>query len=178
MRTRIFIDFWNLQLTVNEYTGRNFNIDWRKLSPRLIAEAGTCLGSALQFDGTNVYLSYNPKTSAGRKLRDWSLNVLDRFPGIGVIAKKRQIVSAPRCPACHTLIKVCPHCSARMVGTGEKGIDTAIATDMIRLAWENAWDVAVLVSSDKDFIPVVEFLTSKGKQQFPFWQAFRADSPL
>jgi hypothetical protein len=43
----------------------------------LIAEAGTCLGSALELDGTNVYLSYNPKTSAGRKLREWSLNVLD-----------------------------------------------------------------------------------------------------
>jgi len=41
-----------------------------------------------------------------------------------------------------------------MTGTGEKGIDTAIATDMISLAWEDAWDVAILISSDKDFIPV------------------------
>ncbi len=35
-----------------------------------------------------------------------------------------------------------------MIRTVEKGIDTAIVTDMISLAWANAWDVAVLVSSD------------------------------
>ena len=49
-----------------------------------------------------------------------------------------------------------------MVRTVEKGIDTAIVTDMISLAWENAWEVAILVSSDRDFIPLVEFLTNKG----------------
>jgi len=51
-----------------------------------------------------------------------------------------------------------------MTGTVEKGIDTAIATDMISLAWEDAWDIAILVSSDRDFIPVVEFLIAKGRR--------------
>jgi uncharacterized LabA/DUF88 family protein len=44
----------------------------------------------------------------------------------------------------------------------EKGIDTAIVTDMIRLAREDAYDVAILVSSDSDFIPAVEFLDQRG----------------
>ena len=44
----------------------------------------------------------------------------------------------------------------------EKGVDTAIATDMIRLAWEKAYDVAVLASSDGDLVPAVEFLDLKG----------------
>jgi len=35
--------------------------------------------------------------------------------------------------------------------TEEKGVDVAIATDMIKLAWEDAYDWAVLVSSDRDF---------------------------
>jgi uncharacterized LabA/DUF88 family protein len=35
-------------------------------------------------------------------------------------------------------------------------------TDMISLAWERAWEVAILVSSDRDHIPAVEFLTNKG----------------
>jgi len=46
----------------------------------------------------------------------------------------------------------------------EKGIDTAITTDMIKLAWEEAWDVAILISSDHDFVPVVEFLATKGRR--------------
>ena len=49
-----------------------------------------------------------------------------------------------------------------MRGTEEKGVDTAIATDMMRLAWDSNYDVAVLVSSDRDFIPVVQSLETKG----------------
>ena len=49
-----------------------------------------------------------------------------------------------------------------MLGTQEKGIDTAIVTDMIKLAWADAYDVAVIVSSDRDFVPVAEFLQTRG----------------
>jgi len=51
-----------------------------------------------------------------------------------------------------------------MLGMVEKGVDTFIATDMIRLAWENAFDLAVLVSSDSDLVPAVEFLNQKGQK--------------
>ncbi len=51
-----------------------------------------------------------------------------------------------------------------MAGTQEKGIDTAIVTDMISLAWESSWEVAILVASDHDFVPAVEFLAGKGRQ--------------
>ena len=49
-----------------------------------------------------------------------------------------------------------------MRGTEEKGVDTRIATDMIKLAWADNYDVAVLLSSDRDFVPVVDFLSTKG----------------
>jgi uncharacterized LabA/DUF88 family protein len=49
-----------------------------------------------------------------------------------------------------------------MAGTIEKGVDTAIATDMIRLAWERAYDVAILATSDADLVPAVEFLDQRG----------------
>jgi uncharacterized LabA/DUF88 family protein len=35
---------------------------------------------------------------------------------------------------------------------------------MIRLAWEQAYDVAVLVTSDADLIPAVEFLHLKARK--------------
>ena len=44
----------------------------------------------------------------------------------------------------------------------EKGVDTAIVTDLLSLAWERAYDIAVLVSSDADFVPAVERLQEKG----------------
>ena len=49
-----------------------------------------------------------------------------------------------------------------MRGTEEKGLDVRIATDMISLAWVDNYDIAVLVSSDRDFVPVAEFLETRG----------------
>jgi len=38
----------------------------------------------------------------------------------------------------------------------EKKVDIKIAVDIISLAYENAYDTAVLVSGDGDFVPVVK----------------------
>ncbi|WP_456393637.1 LabA-like NYN domain-containing protein [Persephonella sp.] len=46
----------------------------------------------------------------------------------------------------------------------EKGIDILIATDMISLAFKNAYDTAILVSGDSDFVPVVEKIQELGKR--------------
>jgi uncharacterized LabA/DUF88 family protein len=164
LRARIFVDFWNLQLNIIEERGNSYRLDWTALSPFLIAQSETLLGSTLQLEETTVYLSYDPNTTKGKSLRNWAINALDRFPGIRVVDKERKVKRAPSCPNCHRQVQVCPYCGGRMRGTIEKGIDTAIVTDMIKLAWADAWDVAVLVSSDRDFIPVVEFLTTKGRR--------------
>ena len=46
----------------------------------------------------------------------------------------------------------------------EKGIDILIATDMISLAFRDAYDTAILVSGDSDFVPVVEEIQQLGKR--------------
>ncbi|MCY4047357.1 MAG: NYN domain-containing protein [Candidatus Dadabacteria bacterium] len=91
-----------------------------------------------------------------RNLRNWFENTLNRISGTHATLKHRQKVkSPPNCPVCQKTIPTCPHCNADMRGTQEKGIDTAMVTDMIKLAWANAYDVAVVVSSDRDFIPSI-----------------------
>lgn len=45
-----------------------------------------------------------------------------------------------------------------MRGMQEKGIDTAIVTDMIKPALMDAYDAAVVVSADQDFVPVAKFI--------------------
>ena len=44
----------------------------------------------------------------------------------------------------------------------EKGVDVRMATDMISLAWVDSYDIAVLVSSDRNFVPVAAFLETRG----------------
>ncbi len=46
----------------------------------------------------------------------------------------------------------------------EKGVDVLLATDMISLAFRNAYDTAILVSGDSDYIPVVEEIQQLGKR--------------
>jgi uncharacterized LabA/DUF88 family protein len=48
-------------------------------------------------------------------------------------------------------------------GAIEKKVDINIALDIISLAYENAYDIAVLVSGDGDFVPVVSKVKELGK---------------
>ena len=45
----------------------------------------------------------------------------------------------------------------------EKGIDVAIAVESLCLAYENAYDTALLVSGDGDYVQLLEALKRKGK---------------
>jgi uncharacterized LabA/DUF88 family protein len=45
----------------------------------------------------------------------------------------------------------------------EKGIDVALATDLIGMAWEDAYDVAILVSGDADYTGAINKVMSKGR---------------
>lgn len=172
LRIRVFIDYWNLQLTINEKEGEatnqqdvRFKVDWRGLPAWTARKAAEITGiTAYRFEGAIIYASYNPNTSEGRGFNNWATNWLNRQPGIQVQSFARHPRSAPRCTTCHHTIPNCPRpeCGARIAGTAEKGVDTAIATDMIRLAWEGAYEVAVLASSDADLVPAVRFLDQKG----------------
>lgn len=48
-------------------------------------------------------------------------------------------------------------------GVVEKKVDINIAIDIVSFAYENAYDTAVLVSGDGDFVPVVKRVKELGK---------------
>lgn len=48
----------------------------------------------------------------------------------------------------------------------EKGVDVALACDMVRFAQENRYDLAYLISNDGDLRPAVELTRSYGKRVF------------
>ena len=45
----------------------------------------------------------------------------------------------------------------------EKGIDIMLATDLLYFAWNNAYDVAILVSGDSDFAYALQAVKNMGK---------------
>jgi uncharacterized LabA/DUF88 family protein len=54
---------------------------------------------------------------------------------------------------------ICPHCNKPFKKSSfeQKGVDTLIAFDLVALATRNAYDIAVIVAGDQDFVcPVLE----------------------
>lgn len=157
---RIFLDFWNFQLNWNDRSGKAL-IDWNALAPALVAEAAVKLSIAdCQNDGMRVYASVGP---SDRKLRGWLDTYLDRQPGINVAIRQRKSKTKPiHCKYCDHEQHECPNCNRKYTKSPEKGVDSAIVTDLFSLAWEKSYDVAILVSGDADFVPAVEALQNKG----------------
>jgi len=147
--------------------GKGFRPDWTTLCRWLAVDAASTVSgvpsSDLQFEGCNVYLSVGTGTGDAR-LREWATRFLGLTAGVSVVLKERVKKHPPVCRSCQRPIDICCHCSTPLALTEEKGVDVSIATDMIKLAWEDSYDWAVLVSSDRDFIPAVEFLGGKGRK--------------
>jgi len=167
VRTRVFIDFWNFQLQWNDRAGEPGGVpvrcDWRQL-PVVLAEEAMAKAPALgqlRVDETRIYASVElPRES---KLQGWLDSTVNRFPGFRVFTRHREVRANPvHCRACGTKIEHCPSCKAILKRAAEKGVDAAIVTDMFWLVWEQALDVAILVSSDSDLVPAVERIQDRG----------------
>lgn len=167
-RVRVFLDFWNFQLTWNRRAPGQGQCNWPKLPAVFIAEARKALSKAaitepLQLEETRVYGSYNPASSKDANLRKWLNDVIDRQPSFRVFARERVTVRrALHCRGCGEEIANCPSCARPFTSAIEKGVDTAIVTDLLSLAWEGAYEVGILVTSDADLIPCVERVQEKG----------------
>ena len=163
-RVRIFVDFWNFSLSIRR-SDQNFRIDWKEVGSLFCIESAKLVEPAIpaSFEGMHIYGSYDPGNPNDNKLKHWFTNTLDKIAGTHVsIVERQKKRGHVKCPKCQIEAKACASCGADLRGTQEKGVDTRIVTDMISLAWSNSYDVAMLVSSDKDFVPVAEFLQSKG----------------
>ncbi len=164
-RTRVFIDFWNFQLNWNDRAS-GAKLDWPVVPRVLLAEAKKRIEAAgidesLTLDETLVYASYNPAREG--KLKGWLDSFLDKQPSFRVKTReRREKLRRIHCPSCGEHNEVCSKCGEPFRFAPEKGVDTAIVTDLLSLASEEAFDVAILLSSDADHIPAVEWVQGRG----------------
>lgn len=167
MRVKIFVDFWNFQLGWRDYHREQgetgiVSIPWEgRLQDVLTAS----IGEDALYAGTHVYASIDPKSEKDRGLRRF-LHAMDGFPGYSVTVKERKARGPLHCPnpECRRSVDVCPHCNEQIRRTIEKGIDAALVIDLIQQAMDDVYDRAILLSSDADFVPAVQFLQKRMKQ--------------
>jgi hypothetical protein len=140
MRVRFFIDFWSFQLNWNARMVPRRR-DWRALPKAMAAEAALLLhpmgvGGPLVLEETLLYASVDPTIET--TLKNWLNNTVE-----------------PRSTIARTAILPMPH-------EQKRGVDAAIVTDLLSLAFQRSYDLAILVSTDADFVPGVEYLQSVG----------------
>ena len=58
----------------------------------------------------------------------------------------------------------CRDCKKYFNNWVEKGLDVSLATDLLNMAFKDAFDKAILISGDSDFVQVVESVDRIGKQ--------------
>lgn len=88
---------------------------------------------------------------------------LDNQPSFRIgIRERRERTGGIYCKSCQTEHERCPTCGAVFRRAPEKGVDSAIVTDLLSLATEGAFDLAILVTADADLVPAVEWVQERG----------------
>lgn len=158
LRTMVFIDFQNFNISYNEHcTCKNLlrkSIDYCLLSKQL----NNVLQLSSQVIKTYLFAS-KPcdqllQLENYKKQYDWlcklkQSNYFEVIEGQQVIRRIDGIDFDINNSKTYTTI--------------EKGTDVNVAVQMLSKGFQNAYDIAILVSGDTDYIPVVESLHNLGK---------------
>jgi len=157
-RVMLFIDGGNFEgscRSIGEHL--THQIDFDKLSSALVRHSN---GDSYQ--GTYFYCSYRPKMMGlpgeeiekiNKKLRFY--DALQFKTGYTVRKFRRKVRS-----------ETCDQCGKITTFTIEKGVDSNLVADLLTLAWEDAFDIAVVLSDDADMGAAIDYLKRKGKKVF------------
>jgi len=100
----------------------------------------------------------------GRRFWDNKLAAMRRNPQVKVYSRslryQNETITVPDCPACGTAQSDISRYRAR-----EKGIDVRLALDVVSLALDKAYDVALLFSQDQDLSEVADEIRTIARRQ-------------
>src|SRR5436309_3349520 len=139
MKIAIFFDGQNFYRSLLRYD-ESLRVDYDRLAAWITQQVG---GPNALFSGAYYYVGVS---SDAPPLVEGFLKGLELRPGY-FVKREPRVRRAGRCPACGQEYEY----------TTEKRVDTRLVADLIHYAASNAFDAAVLVSGDDDFVPAVEF---------------------
>src|SRR5256884_3437888 len=146
MKIAIFFDGQNFYRSLLRYD-ESLRVDYDRLAAWITQQVG---GPNTLFSGAYYYVGVSPDAPA---LVEGFLKGLELGPGY-FVKREPRVRRAGRCPACGQEYEY----------TTEKRVDTRLVADLIHYAASNAFDAAVLVSGDDDFVPAVEAANALGQQ--------------
>jgi uncharacterized LabA/DUF88 family protein len=157
-RIKLFVDFWNVVINARSQC-RNFDIHvhWDKLVGHLVDQ--TRQG---YFDKTNGELAgcyiFGSKSQSNPQETKFVKQTLDLYGSTSGLF----FTFAERVPKQTAL--TCSNCGEQVRTNSESGIDVVLAVEMIKHAAMREHEYLALVSSDRDFIPLLTFLRDQGQR--------------
>jgi hypothetical protein len=146
MKICIFFDGQNFYRSLQRFD-ESLRVDYDRLAVWITQAVG---GPGAMFGGAYYYVGVSADAPV---VVEGFLKGLELRPGY-FVKRDRRVRRSVRCPAC----------GADNEYTTEKRVDTRLVADLIHYAANGAYDAAVLVSGDDDFVPAVEAVNALGKQ--------------
>jgi NYN domain-containing protein len=146
MKICIFFDGQNFYRSLLRYD-ETLRVDYDRLAVWITNQVG---GSGAMFGGAYYYVGVS---TGAPPLVEAFLKGLELRPGY-FVKREPRVRRTGRCNVC----------SGEYEYTTEKRVDTRLVADLIHYAANGAYDAAVLVSGDDDFVPAVEAVNALGKQ--------------
>jgi hypothetical protein len=161
MNVKIFFDGQNFYRSLLRYD-ESLRVDYDRLATWITAAVG---GPGGVFCGAYYYVGIS---SDAPPLVEGFLKGLELRPGYFVRREPRVRRTGH-----------CPSCGLDYEYTTEKRVDTRLVAELIQYAANGAFDAAVLVSGDDDFVPAVEAVNALGKRVWvATWSAEELSSDL
>lgn len=146
MKVRIFFDGKNFYRSLLRYD-ESLRVDYDRLATWITQRVG---GPGASFEGAYYYVGVSADAPP---VVEGFLKGLELRPGY-FVRRELRVRRSGRCPLC----------DGEYEYTTEKRVDTRLVADLIHFAANGAYDAAVLVSGDDDFVPAVEAVNALGKQ--------------
>lgn len=146
MKVCIFFDGQNFYRSLLRFD-ESLRVDYDRLALWITQAVG---GPSGIFGGAYYYVGLSPDAPP---LVEGFLKGLELRPGY-FVKREPRVRRSGRCFTCGTEYEY----------TTEKRVDTRLVADLIHYAANGAYDAAVLVSGDDDFVPAVEAVNALGRQ--------------
>lgn len=146
MKVSIFIDGQNFYRSLLRHD-ESLRVDYDRLATWITQAVG---GPSATFSGAYYYVGVSADAPP---LVEGFLKGLELRPGY-FVKREGRVRRTGRCPSC----------GAEYDYTTEKRVDTRLVADLIHYAAIGAFDAAVLMSGDADFVPAVEAVNALGRQ--------------
>lgn len=157
-RIKIFVDFWNVVINARSQC-KDFNVyvHWDRLVNNLVHETKQGYFDETTGELAGCYI-FGSKAESNAPQSAFVKQVLDRhgsqsglFFNFGERVPKQ---TSAKCLKCHEPVKV----------NSESGVDVLLTVEMIKHAIMREHEYLALVSSDRDFIPLLSFLKDQGQR--------------